>query len=65
MSKFNAKYSCSHKEIYNRLLDELDNKTIQKIMTNPYCEEGVLLNKKVEKEIESGASFSEPMRRAA
>lgn len=53
MTKYDVKYRESHKDIYNRLLDELDTKTVQKIMNNPFCDEAVLLNERVKRELKS------------
>ncbi len=45
------RYWNTHKEIYNKLLNNLDKDIVDKIYRNPDCTEAHLLNKKVEKEI--------------
>lgn len=46
------KYWNTHKEVYNKLFNELDNDIIDKIYRNPNCAEARLLNDKVEKQIQ-------------
>ena len=46
------RYWNKHKQVYNELLNELDNVIIDKIYRNPNCAEARLLSKKVDKEIE-------------
>ena len=46
------RYWKAHKNIYNKLLNSLDQDIVDKIYRNPNCIEAHLLNNKVEKEIE-------------
>ena len=50
------RYWNKHKQVYNELLNELDNVIIDKIYRNPNCAEAHLLNKRVNKEVEEGLS---------
>jgi succinate dehydrogenase flavin-adding protein (antitoxin of CptAB toxin-antitoxin module) len=45
------RYWNKHKQIYNELLNELDNSIINRIYSNPNCAEAQLLNKRVDKRI--------------
>jgi|PlaIllAssembly_1097288.scaffolds.fasta_scaffold02895_3 hypothetical protein len=51
MSKLDPRHARLHKEIYSHFLDELDNEVLSRVMSDPNCEEAVLLNHKVETEI--------------
>jgi len=50
---FDSKYSALHKEVYWRRFDELDTVITRRIMEDPACEEAVLLNKRVQAEVEA------------
>ncbi len=46
------RYWSTHKQVYNNFLNELDKEIVEKIYKNPDCVEALLLNSKVDKEIE-------------
>ena len=46
------RYWNKHKQVYNELLNELDNIIIDKIHRNPNCAEAHLLNRRVDKRIQ-------------
>jgi succinate dehydrogenase flavin-adding protein (antitoxin of CptAB toxin-antitoxin module) len=51
MTKFDLRYSQLHREVYTRMLDDLDSDIVKEIMQNPSCEASLLLNSRVESEI--------------
>jgi ABC-type antimicrobial peptide transport system permease subunit len=51
MPKIDPRYAQLHKEIYSAFLDELDADVVMAIMTDPTCEEALLLSERVEAEI--------------
>ena len=51
MSKVNLKHADLHKQVYSKMLDDLDNAIIVKIMEDPSCDEAKLLNLRVDAEI--------------
>ena len=56
MAKLEPWLAKIHKEIYSQLLDELDNDIVKEIMSNPNCEEALLLNARVESAIKERLS---------
>ena len=45
-------YWNKHKEIFNKMISELDTEIANKICNNPNCQEGKLLQKRVDKKVE-------------
>jgi len=41
------KYWTLHKQLYEKSLEELDTAIRRKVMSDPYCEESFLFNKKI------------------
>lgn len=52
MTKLNPWVAAAHKRVYQKLLDELDTTVVKMIMSDPYCEESLLLNARVEAELQ-------------
>lgn len=48
----NPEYASAHKRVYSKAIDSLDAETVRKIMENPNCRESILLNIKVDSEVQ-------------
>jgi hypothetical protein len=52
MTKLNPLVAAAHKRVYQKLLDELDTAVVKTIMSDPHSEEALLLNARVEAELQ-------------